>query len=741
MQFVRQFPILLFGALNLSAAMHEVKVGSGGFGSLEAARNHVRTISKDRPTVVTVAPGLYPFEKRLEFGPEDSGTTEAPITYRGSSEVIFDGSREISLTGLEKVSSKQELARLSEKARGKVVKIPVTDPALVKALTSRAQSGSLVMQDGKLMSPSRFPNVGFAHAKELIVADEGTRFQKKPVMGTRDKPKGAIFNLREQPAGTWQQWQNEITDQKRAICVGYLSAQWYRETAVLNSVSEEGEIQFVAQTRYGLEEMVHKFQSRQSFLHLICEIDEPGEWYFDSKRKILFFWPVENLTEDSRLAVAAADGFLHIAGASHLGFENFTIQGVGQSEVVRISKGESNEIRGCRIRNHSAGAFSINGSKNRVHGCDVYDVTRFASLYGGVASPNEITPGGNEISNCHFYLDQFGGASPTVHVSGVGNVVRNCLFHNLPGQALVFRGNDHLIEKNEFFNIGFEEGDGATIYTGAQFWGYGTRIQHNFLHHIMSTDGLMTRSGIMLDDHDSGREVIENIFYKTGFGSLAVNGGTGHKIHGNVFMKGNYGVWIRIIGNLKKRVADLPRFASGELRRGDKHDYIWRCEQVVGEGGWNQNPWSKYPMFAKIMNQSNERRFLPIENKVSDTWGFEMAEGVTYRHPGIPEKDLQFENTKVLEPATVYQDAEALDFRYAEGKSEGKPDIPFEKIGLYLNSHRKNMPDSAKYRSAVSEHFKGRRSCDRRAKYDFDHVNETIYWNTGALLKTMEVSK
>lgn len=39
MEFVRQFSILLFGALNLSAAMHEVKAGPGGFGSLEAAQN------------------------------------------------------------------------------------------------------------------------------------------------------------------------------------------------------------------------------------------------------------------------------------------------------------------------------------------------------------------------------------------------------------------------------------------------------------------------------------------------------------------------------------------------------------------------------------------------------------------------------------------------------------------------------------------------------------------------------
>lgn len=326
--------------------------------------------------------------------------------------------------------------------------------------------------------------------------------------------------------------------------------------------------------------------------------------------------------------------------------------------------------------------------------------------------------------------------------------------HNLPGQALVFRGNDHLIEKNEFFNIGFEEGDGATIYSGAQFWGYGTRIQHNFLHHIMSTDGIMTRSGIMLDDHDSGREVIENIFYKAGHGALAINGGTGHEVHGNIFMMGNYGVWIRVIGNVKQRIADLPKFATGELKRGDKHDYIWRCERVVGEDGWNKAPWTKYPTFAKVMNQPNELRFFPIENKVTNTLGFEMNEsrtpehpkfssnsGLTFGHPAIPKGALTFENSRTINPVKVFTNPDKLDFKPRENAPAWMPEIPFENIGLQLDHSRKSMPDKFRYRPAVLKQFQGRPSCNRSAKYDFEKVNETIYWNSGALLKTLETRR
>ena len=32
------------------------------------------------------------------------------------------------------------------------------------------------------------------------------------------------------------------------------------------------------------------------------------------------------------------------------------------------------------------------------------------------------------------------------------------------GQAVTVRGNDHLIELNELFNVGYDEGDGGAIY-------------------------------------------------------------------------------------------------------------------------------------------------------------------------------------------------------------------------------------------------------------------------------------
>jgi len=718
----------------------DVQVGPGGFSNIVAARDHVRTLAKDEPVIVEIAAGIYPIADILSLSREDSGTEKNPIIYRAApgAKVIFDGSIVIPTDGF--ATAKPD--RLATNARGKVVTIPIKDEGLAKFLDDNSPVGRLMMQGDDLLAASRFPNVGFAHAaEELIFEDEPTRWQKTPVIGTREKPNGAIFTLREEPAGTWEQWAEEVNTRQRAIGTGYLSAQWYRETREINAIDpEKKSIQYVTQTRYGLGEMAREFQSRVCVRHLLCEIDSPGEWYFDAVEENLYLWPTQPLGDGSRLVVAAGKPFLSIRGASHVRFENLIIQGVATGgSVIEIRSGEGNRISGCTIRNSPVTAISVEGKNNTVHGCDVYDVTRFARLSGGRATPDEITPGGNTISNCHFYLDKLTGVAPGVGISGVGNHFRNNLMHNLPGQAIVFSGNDHRIERNELFNIGFEEGDGAAIYSGAQFWGYGVQIKHNFLHHIMSTDGLMTRSGIMLDDHDSGREVIENIFYKTGHGSLAINGGTGLKIHRNVFMSGDYGVWVRIIGNVKERMEMQAKFDSGELKRGDKHDYVWRCEQVVGENGWNDEPWmSRYPMFPKVMAQTGKYgRFWPIENDVDGNMGADMGEGITYRHPGIPKDRLVFKNTKLIDPEKLFVAPGALDFRWKIEREDWMPEIPFKEIGLYLDSARRSMPDKADYRKAVRENFKDRRSCNRWAKYDFENVNQTIYWNSGALLKKL----
>ncbi len=718
-----------------------VRVGGvDGLPSLVAARDKVRELPRGEAITVEIAPGHYAVTEALELDARDSGREGAPVTWRAArpGTVVFDGAQRLSLAKARRCEPAEAVRRLCPAARSAVLVMPVEDVGMQEVLERPSPLGCLIMQGDELLRVARFPNKGFAHAREEVIHDGGTRWETHPVTGTWDRPNGGMFTLREKPAGTWQQWADEVAVHRRALATGYLSSQWMRETATLRTVwPERGAIRFVNKTRYGLEEMITKFQSRQTYVHLLCELDSPGEWYYDVGARQFYLWPAEPVTAASTLMVGAAEGFLEMGNVSHVRFAGCTVQGIARGACFVVG-GAHNEINGCTVRDCLATAFSVQGMHNTVQGCDAYDVAAFARVDGGRATQSQITPGNNRLMNCHFYLDKLDGVAAGVGISGVGNHLIGNLMHNLGGQAIVFSGNDHRIERNEVFNVGFEEGDGAAIYSGAQFWGYGTRLQHNFIHHVMNTDGLMTRAGIMLDDHDSGREIVENIFYKAGHGALAVNGGTGHVIRRNIFMEGNMGVWVRILGNPQERIDMEPKFASGAMRRGDKHDYVWRCEQVVGPQGWNKGIWKeKYPVFATVMNQVGEHgRFWPIENDVDGNLGSRMVEALVFRHPKIAESRLVFKNTREIDPAAVFVDAAALDFRWKGPREDWMPAIPVGEIGLSLDAHRRSMPDKAAYRRLVSSHFAGRAACNRRAKYNFERVNELIYWNSGALLRS-----
>ena len=53
--------------------------------------------------------------------------------------------------------------------------------------------------------------------------------------------------------------------------------------------------------------------------------------------------------------------------------------------------------------------------------------------------------------------------------------------------------------------------------------------------------------------------------------------------------------------------------------------------------------------------------------------------------------------------------------------------IPLEKIGLYLDEYRTEMPDKAKYRRRIRAKFEGTPSYDPDAVYDPDRINEVLY--------------
>ena len=158
------------------------------FASPEAARDAVRVLAaaKNLPAggvTVWLAGGDYPRTKSFELAAADSGTPEAPIVYRAAEKqtVRLLGGRAIS--GLAPVADPAVLARLDEKARGKVLSVDlkalgVTDFGQLRSRgfgRSTTPAHLELFFAGKPMTLARWPNEGQFEKIASIPPESGPR--------------------------------------------------------------------------------------------------------------------------------------------------------------------------------------------------------------------------------------------------------------------------------------------------------------------------------------------------------------------------------------------------------------------------------------------------------------------------------------------------------------------------------------------------------------------------------------
>jgi BNR repeat-containing family member/Right handed beta helix region len=683
---------------------------------------------------VWVAGGRYPIRESIQLGPEFQGSPDKPIVIRArpGEEVIFDGGVAIDPTSFTPVTDEAERARLAVSAADKIVAASVTDPQLIEALKS--QVILILTVDGHSFLPSVFPNEGYARLLNEPVVPEvcppgipigkqayGVRAghhpqqeSGKPVgwKGTLDEPRGAWANIGEKAdpmAGSWPQWQAELArNNRRHILTGFLDADWFLGSQPI--VAADPEKQAIHLSRVLAYGWAWRKTKPFKIFGLLCELDAPGEWHFDADANRLYLYPPTPITEDTSIAIPAATDFLTIDGASHVSIIGLNVQNLAGGTAYTIRRGDNNLIASATIRSCTATGASIEGTNNRVLGCDFIDLNRHVRLGGGRRSPDEITAGHNEVANCHFYQAGFRHQKVNIGLGGVGNAFRNNLVHNSLGQAMTVGGNDHLIERNEFFNVGFDEGDGGAVYSGADLTGYGIVYRHNFFHHLMHVPGKVTRSGIHLDDLQAGSTCEGNIFYKSAEKGIFMNGGAGHRIVGNVFLEGKYGALNRGSGGRKNYDRQLGITNDPDNpHKGSKKDYVGRAERVVGADGWTKPPWSqRYPLFTTVMSDAGEfGRLWPIRCHVEGNYYY----GNTGRDTTIWDRCAPEVRAKsVLKPdlpitPEAFVNYGALDLRLVD--PESGPKIPFEAIGLHLDEYRAAMPDKTHYRRVVREFFDG----------------------------------
>lgn len=428
------------------------------------------------------------------------------------------------------------VAQLPEASRAHVRAWTLPEPSRAR-LAGPVHSGhgietaaihSELFVDGIALTPARWPNAhqGYATIAELIDAGSVPRNGMDDIPLDRrvvEADRGGVFVPAERARAA--RWSGAVD----AWAFGFWNWDWSSEQLPIASVeAASGAVRLAMPHRYGLAA-----RGRFAVINLLPELDAEGEYWIDRTRGIVCAWLPPNPGE---CAVSLASGpFVRCEGAADCVIEgiDFALTRGSAIEAIRC---ERMRVTQCTFRNLGTRAILLDGLANTVSRCAFEEIGGAGIVLRGGDRPT-LARGEGAVEDCVFRecARVSRSYSPAVTLEGVGNRVSHCLFERHPHIALWFRGNDHLIEANEFSRIVYETGDAGAVYVGRDWTAQGTVIRGNYFHDIHGSDGRF-QNAVYLDDMSSGITVEGNWFVDCNWGVL-VGGGRDDTLRANTFVR------------------------------------------------------------------------------------------------------------------------------------------------------------------------------------------------------------
>ncbi len=622
------------------------------FKTLEAARDAIRRSDNRQGTTIWLRVGIHERTAPLQLTAEDSGAPGKAIAYRAwpDEEVRIVGGKV--LDGWKPVTNDAILRRLVPEARGKVLQVDLK----ARGLTDYGQvngGGLELFFDDRPMTLSRWPNENFVKIVGLLEPDTVN------VRGTKGSKTGKFMYDGDRP----KRWAEE----NDAWVHGYWFWDWSDQRQKIESIDTDKRIIAVTPPYHN-----YGYRVGQWFygMNILAELDAPEEWYLDGETGILYFWPPKPVAQ-GRAVVSMSKGLLSLNHVTNVAFEGLTFEACRGTAIV-MSDCTQVRIAGCTLRNLGDSAVSVGGgTKNRVVACDIYGTGKGCiSLRGGDRAG--LTPAGHVAENNHIH--HYGRWSrmytPAISLSGVGNRAVHNLIHDAPHMAVMFSGNDHAIEFNEIHHVCLESNDAGAIYSGRDWTMRGTAIRHNYLHHIVGFQGKGC-VGVYLDDMFSGTEIYGNLFYQVTRAAF-VGGGRDCTIENNIFVDCYRALHIdaRAMGWASDHVATTM---TDRLKAMPYTSELWQ---------------QRYPKLVGILadEPAAPKGNLVVRNlSVGGRWDDVTKRAkpyVKFTDNHVDQDGIHMET--LPETSRLQADAAA--------HVPGFKPIPIEKIGLYKDKYRSELP-------------------------------------------------
>lgn len=488
----------------------------GPFATLKRARDEIRALKSagkiDAAAAVFVRRGTYCLNQPFRLEAADSGRKKAPIVYRS-----YPGEN-VRLVGGRVISG-------FKRYKGKILQCDLN------ALGLADKPVRQLFFKGKRQALARWPNLDAKDVRGgawtyVAASVEGGSVKKFKYFGNRP-----------------DRWAHP-EDCQVSIWPNY---NWWHTIGQVAEIDRQNRVITMGKDfPYTIEP-----GRRYFYQNLFEELDAPGEWFFDKRSGVLYFWPPEPI-EKGDVIVPTLDTIVEMQDVERVTFRGFTIECCDGNAII-VNGGAHCLIAGNTIRNTGAWGIAINGGANNgAAGNDIYWTGEGGiSLSGGDRAT--LTPARNYAENNHIHhLSALRRTYNTgVSIGGVGNRVAHNLIHDASHIAIILGGNEHVIEYNEIHHVCMQGGDNGGFYMGRDWTQRGNIIRFNKFHDIYGYglantepnpegiyhyDSPLWAWGIYLDDCSSGTTVYGNVIYRVPLAGVMIGGGRDNLVENNIFV-------------------------------------------------------------------------------------------------------------------------------------------------------------------------------------------------------------
>ena len=646
--------------------------------TLERARDLIRPLQREESfagAVVHVHEGTYLRTKSFSLEKQDSGRKNAAIEYRAHGTVSLIGGKVIPGSAFRPVSDPAIKARLPQAARDQVMELHLPSLGIKhceRFPDSFTNDGGIIelFIDGERLPLARWPNEGYTTIERVL--DSG-KWQGPERSG------GTFVYRGDQPAT----WAAAVTD--GLWLKGFWRVPWQPETVRVASLNTTTKSITLSQavvgglgSKYSKEvngTRIGDGKENWYALNLLEELDRPGEWCLRFSTKTLYLWPTKGLAKAGLIIADSKEAMITMRDAESVTLRGMTLA-YGLGHGVEVKGGRDIHIEGCVFHNlGGTGAILDGGFHHRVSSSDFHHLGQ-GGIYVGGGDRNTLTKAGHELLNNHIHRigQRQTTYAPAIKLGAYGYYAAGCrvahnLIHDLPHAAVLYGGNDNLLECNEIWRVALDSGDVGAFYTYQDWTSRGNVLRHNIVADSPNANAFY------MDDGDSGDTVMQNIIWKTHYGPF-IGGG-----HDNIIKE-----------NL---IIDCPRGIHMD-DRGVSRGYNAQHKQLADPlrtVKFQQPPWSeRYPEMKNILTFHPD---WPTGNVIRDNV---LIDCPTPLHvSGKKEHMIHSEigenrNVSRTDAGLTKQDNPIATLRQKGISLKGFPALPVKKIGLYKDDFRSTLP-------------------------------------------------